>query len=182
MSMTSDFSADEVIRLLQLEALPVEGGYFSRYYCAGEEMAGPLLPERYGRNKLFGTGIYYLRTADPNSFSALHRLPSDEIHHFYLGDPIEVLLLYPDGRGEVVVMGQDIRRGQRLQLVVPAGVWQGGRLAPGGRWGLIGATMAPGFDDLDYQGGEQAELVRRYPQFKGRIEQLTRPGEPLRME
>jgi uncharacterized protein len=181
MTNTSEISAEEIIHLLHLEPLPVEGGYFDQYYRSSEYIPAAALPERYGHDKLMGTGIYFLRTTDPDSFSALHFLPTDEIHHFYLGDPVETLLLYADGHGEVVVLGQDIRQGQKLQMVVPAGVWQGGRLAPGGRWALIGATMAPGFDEQDYQGGSREDLIGRYPQFKERIKQLTRPGENLRM-
>src|SRR5207245_2095434 len=102
------------------------------------------LPARYGTDRWAGTAIYYLLT--PDTFSALHRLPTDEVYHFYLGDPVEMLQLWPDGSGRVGTLGQDVRAGQLLQVIVPRGVWQGSRLRPGGAFALLGTTMAPGFD------------------------------------
>ena len=123
---------DELIRMLELEPLPGEGGYFRQTWVAPDRIAG--------------TAIYYLVTDDPHGFSAMHRLPTDEVYHFYLGDPVEQLLLHADGTSEVVVLGQDLSAGQRVQHVAPRDVWQGTRLVAGGRWALLGTTMAPGFD------------------------------------
>ena len=83
---------------------------------------------RYRSARIFGSAIYYLLTAEPDCFSALHKLPTEEIYHFYLGDPVEMLLLYPDGRIERVILGQDLLGGQQVQFVVPTqcrakGVW-----------------------------------------------------------
>ena len=167
-------TADQVIELLQLIPLPVEGGHFRQTYRSEETVPAGALPARYGRAKTLGTAIYYLLTPDPDSFSALHRLPTEEVYHFYLGDPVEMLLLRPDGGSERVVLGQDLLAGQRVQHVVPRGVWQGSRLADGGRFALMGTTMAPGYDEHDYTGGERDDLVRRYPAEADRIRRLTR--------
>ena len=99
---------------------------------APERVAGGVLGARYPRATTVGTAIYYLVTAAPDGFSALHRLPTDEIYHFYLGDPVEQLLLHPDGRSEVIVLGHDIAAGQRVQHVAPRDTWQGTRLREGG--------------------------------------------------
>ncbi|HWW92062.1 MAG TPA: cupin domain-containing protein, partial [Vicinamibacteria bacterium] len=101
-----------------------------------------------------------------------------EVYHFYLGDPVELLLLHADGRSELAVLGADLMAGQSVQLVVPRGAWQGSRLRAGGRLALLGTTMAPGWDALDYEGGEREALIRRYPGEAERIRALTRthPG------
>ena len=167
-------TADEIIEFLSLQPLPVEGGYFRQSYRASESISANALPARYGRDKPICTAIYYLLTSDPDSFSALHRLPSDEIYHFYLGDPVEMLVLYPNGESAVVGLGPDLRAGQRVQFVVPAGVWQGSRLAAGGTFALLGTTMAPGYDEADYTGGERGALSERYPDRGDLIRELTR--------
>lgn len=157
---------------LGLEPLPEEGGYFAETYRSSLTVPHAVLPRAYRSDRSIGTAIYYLLT--PDTFSAMHRLSGDEVYHFYLGDPIELLLLYPDGKGEVVAMGQDLERGMRLQTVVPGGVWQGASLKAGGRFALLGTTMAPGFAFDDFQLAERAALVRDHPLFTESIERLTR--------
>jgi predicted cupin superfamily sugar epimerase len=167
-------TAERLIALLRLVPLPVEGGHYRETFVADETIAAGALPARYGRPKTLSTAIYYLLTADPDSFSALHRLPTEEVFHFYLGDPVEMLMLHPDGRGERVALGHGLEAGQRVQHVVPRGVWQGTRLLDGGRFALMGTTMAPGFDRQDYENGDRDELIRRYPAEADRIVRLTR--------
>lgn len=167
-------TANDLIALLDLEPLPVEGGCFRQTWHSRDIVPAGALDPRYGRPKAAGTAIYYLLTDEQDSFSALHRLPTDEVFHFYLGDPVEQLLLHPGGRHEIVTLGPDLRAGQRVQSVVPRGVWQGARLAAGGRFALLGTTMAPGFDPLDYEGGIRAPLAAEYPAAAAIIEALTR--------
>lgn len=167
-------TARQIIELLRLEPLPLEGGYFRQTYRAAETLPSRALPSRYGRDKPLGTAIYYLLTSEPDSFSALHRLPTDEIYHFYAGDPVELLLLHPDGGSETILLGSDLAAGQRVQTLAAHGSWQGSRLVPGGAWALLGTTMAPGYDDLDFELGDRDELSRRYPERAHRIRSLTR--------
>ena len=167
-------TAEEIIGVLKLRPLPVEGGLYRQTYVASEEIGAEALAIRYGRTKSLCTAIYYLLTDQPQSFSALHRLPTDEVYHFYLGDPVEMLLLHPEGRSEVIVLGQDLLAGQFVQHVVPAGVWMGSRVFEGGQFALLGTTMAPGYDDLDYEGGNAEELERQYPERASLIRQLSR--------
>ncbi|MGB7548272.1 MAG: cupin domain-containing protein, partial [Terracidiphilus sp.] len=119
-----------------------------------------------------GTAIYYLLEA--GTFSEMHVLASDEIFHFYLGDPLEMLQLYADGSSAVFVLGPDLAAGQQVQLVVPAGVWQGTRLVDGGKVALLGCTVTPGFDFADYRNASYAELVQKWPEQAERIKALTR--------
>jgi len=165
---------EEIIELLKLEPLPLEGGLYRQSYVAGEKIAAEALPMRYGRAKPLCTAIYYLLTDQPNSFSALHRLPTDEVYHFYLGDRVEMLLLHPEGRSEIIKLGHDLLLGEHVQYVVPAGVWQGSRLAEGGHSALMGTTMAPGYDDIDYQPGSAEELELLYPDRSELVRSLAR--------
>ena len=109
----------------------------------------------------------------PNTYSALHRLQSDEIFHFYLGDPIRMLQLDGDGKGRTIVLGPDVLHGQQLQVLAPRGVWQGSVLEPGGTFGLVGCTVAPGFDYVDYEHGDRQALLSAYPAFAEMIRRLT---------
>jgi predicted cupin superfamily sugar epimerase len=157
-------SAAELARFFRLEPLPLEGGLF-RQTWAGQEQAD---------GHPSGTAILLLLSAEDGHFSALHRLPRDEVWHFYLGDPVQLLLLEPDGGSRVEVLGQDVRAGQHVQYVVPGGTWIGARVRPGGDRALLGSTMAPGFVPADYEGGDEAELSARYPLHAGLIRALCR--------
>jgi uncharacterized protein len=170
---------DELIRLYNLKPLPVEGGLFTQSYRSDVTLAPDALPPRYTAERPAGVAIMYLLTPDPNSFSALHRLPTDEIYHFYLGDPVHLLQLYPDGRSEHITLGQDVLNGQRVQYVAPREVWQGSFLLPAGKFALIGTTMAPGYVHSDYIGGERSALIAQYPHEATLITRLTRLEAPL---
>jgi predicted cupin superfamily sugar epimerase len=164
----------DVIRVLDLQPLPGEGGYFRQTWRSPDVAASGALGARYSRETVLGTAIYYLVTDGADGFSALHRLPTDEIYHFYLGDPVEQLLLHPDGHSERVVMGQDLAAGHRVQQVAPRDVWQGTRLVQGGAWALLGTTMAPGFDHTTCEFGTRETLCRQYPERAELITALTR--------
>jgi predicted cupin superfamily sugar epimerase len=168
----NDMTAKEVIERLGLKPLPGEGGYFVETHRAAERLKSETLKGAHNGSRSLSTAIYYLLTAE--TFSAMHRLPGDEIYHFYLGDPVEMLLLKPDGSGEKIILGQDLNAGMRPQLLVKGGVWQGSHLLPGGKFALMGTTMAPGFEFEDYHGGQRAELMRMYPKFCALVSELTR--------
>ena len=165
-------TADEIKRLLNLEAHPCEGGWFIQTWRSEERIPHEALPARYSAARAAGTCIYYL--LEPGTFSEMHRLASDEIFHFYLGDPVEMLQLHPDGSARTVTLGSDLAAGQHPQLIVPKHVWQGSRLVPGGKLALLGCTVSPGFDYADYETDREAPLSLQYPQFAELIRQLTR--------
>ena len=168
-------TADELKRLLHLEPHPREGGWFRQTWKAEETLPAGALPARYaaGRTagRAAGTAIYYL--LEPNSFSEMHRLQSDEVFHFYLGDAVEMLQLLPDGSGRRVLIGSNVAAGESPQVVVPQGVWQGSRLVPGGRLALLGCTVSPGFEYEDYDSGRREELIQHWPEWRDLITDLT---------
>ncbi len=169
--MPAPLTPEDVIRLLNLEPHPEEGGFFAETYRSAESMRPGHLQNQYDGPRSFGTAIYYMLT--PDTYSHIHRLKSDEIFHFYLGAPCEMLQLHPDGRTETIILGQDIAAGQKLQVLAPKGVWQGTRLLPGGGFGLLGCTVAPGFEYADYDHGDRAALIRQYPMAEKLITLLT---------
>jgi predicted cupin superfamily sugar epimerase len=165
-------NAEEIIKILNLQEHPVEGGYFLETYKSSQTITVENLPPGYKGDRSFSTAIYYMLV--PGTYSEMHRLKGDEVFHFYSGSPVEMLQLFPDGSGKKIIIGNDIMQGESPQVLAPAGVWQGSRLLPGGDFALMGATVAPGFDYSDYQSGKREELVLEYPQFKELISLLTR--------
>lgn len=170
-TLSPNLSADDIIRILELKPHPEEGGFFAETYRSTETVAADHLPKRYHGPRFHGTAIYYLLT--PDTYSHLHRLESDEIFHFYLGDPCEMLQLHPDGSVKTITLGQNIAEGEQMQTVVRQGIWQGARLLPGGKFGLLGCTVAPGFEYADYEHGDRATLMRHYPEARELITLLT---------
>jgi len=165
-------TADEVKKLLQLTPLEMEGGFFRETYRSRWQISPDYLPEGVSGPRSLATAIYFMVT--PESFSTLHRLPGTEVFHFYLGDPVEMLQLHPDGKTQVVTLGQDLAAGQPPQVVVRGNVWQGCKLAQGGKLALLGTTMSPGFDYADYETGVRSELIAQYPDMAEAIRQYTR--------
>lgn len=144
---------EHVIELLGLMPLSDEGGMFRQHYVDEHS-----------------TAIYFLVRRD--DFSALHRLSGPEVYHFYSGDPLQMLLLYPGGRVERQILGVDLSVGHRPSVSVPGGVWQGSETT--GEWSLVGATMAPGFRPEMFELGHRQALMGEYPSAAVEIARLTR--------
>ena len=148
---------ERVAGLLGLQPLPEEGGLYRQTFADAHSSA-----------------IYFLLLAP--DFSALHRLAATETYHWYAGSPLRLLLLHGDGedggRVEEPTLGACFDAGERPQIVVPAGTWQGS--SPAGAWSLVGTTMAPPFAWSGFRLGERAELLDRWPSARARITALTR--------
>jgi uncharacterized protein len=164
-------TADELIALLNLKPHPEEGGFFRETYRSADRLAAAHLPPRYQGDRSASTAIYYLLT--PTSISALHRVATDEVFHFYLGDPVRMLQLGPGKTAREIILGSDVAAGQQLQVVVPCGIWQGSLLEPSGRFALFGCTVAPGFEYEDYEHGNRAELTAQFPEHAEMVRRLT---------
>ena len=150
-----DLDPAELVAHLRLEPIPVEGGWFRVTW----------------RSTVAGAIVALFSDAD-DGFSALHRLGVTELWFAHGGAPFELVLLHPDGHGELVVLGHDIGAGEQVSWVVPAGVWMGGR--PRGRWSMLSTVTVPPFADEVFEIGRRQELVAAYPQWRTRIEALTR--------
>ena len=167
--------AGRLIAHYHMQRIPQEGAWYAVTYTSGDVLDGDLLPPRYaGRPHAAGGAIVALLTA--RDFSAMHRLKTDEVWHFYGGAPLGLLLLYPDGKGRVVTLGGNVLGGEFAQFTVPAGVWQGGLpvARSAARYSFVGTQMAPAFDPTDFEIGYRDALTRQYPAFAKTIGRLTR--------
>ena len=181
---TGKLTADEIKEILHLTPHPTEGGWYVRTYESHATIGQRALDLRYPGDRHTGTAIYYL--LEPGTFSEMHRLRSDELFHFYLGDAVEMLQLVPPhpelrdefdpGASERILIGNDLAAGQRPQVLAPHGVWQGSRLLSGGSFALLGCTVSPGFEFEDYEAGKRDELIAQWPEHAELIRALTHAG------
>lgn len=169
-------TVQEIIRRFRLSPLSGEGGMFRRTYCSVDMLPAEVFSDRYakGGKRPAGSAIQYLIT--PECYSRLHMLPTDEVYHFYLGDPVRLFLIPPEGDPKTIILGHDVLAGMEVQFVVPAGWWQGSCLATGGEWALLGTTMAPAYADDDYLDADPVLLSARYPAYAEEIRHLTKPA------
>ena len=161
-----------MLRHYRFERLPVEGTLFKSTWRAEQKSIdkGPA-----------GTAMIGLYANEPESVSCFHKLDFDEVWHVYGGDTFTLYLLYPDGTTEDVVMGSNIAEGEKIQYVIPAGVWQAGCLNDGGRYALFGCTMAPGFTGTCFEAGLADELIKQYPSKADIIKKLSVNGHQTNM-
>jgi predicted cupin superfamily sugar epimerase len=166
----TDKTARYWIEKLQLEAHP-EGGYFRQTYRSDVMIAREALPAGFAGARAASTAIYFLLEGE--NFSAFHRLRSDEVWHFYAGDPLVVHVISPEGSYSSILLGCELEAGQVLQAVVLAGCWFASHVADWSSFAVVGCTVAPGFDFEDFEMGKREELVAKYPQHREVIEGLT---------
>ena len=146
-----------------------ERGFYAETYRADTRVTAA----SHEGDRSAATAIYFLVTAD-TPVTSLHRLKSDEVFHLYEGGPLEILRLQEDGRWDVARLGLDVGRGERPQAVVRAGTWFGTLLDAGATHGLMGCTVAPGFEFADFELAEGPELEVRYPGAADRIHRMRR--------
>ena len=161
-----------LIEHYQFKPLPVEGTMFVSTYRAEQEV---------GAGEPIGSAIIAMYCDEPHSVSLFHKLTVDEVWHFYAGDPLRLILLYPDGSSKDVIMGNDPLHEQQVQFVIPAGVWQAGHLVDGGRYALFGCSMAPGFTVEMFEGGIREQLLAVYPERAADIQRLGCAPDHTRM-
>jgi uncharacterized protein len=162
-----NIEAEKIIAQLALAPLPGEGGFFRSSWVSSTRLAN---------GRAAGSAIWFLLTAD--DFSAFHRMPAEEVWHFYHGDPVEhVALVAANDAARVTVLGPELFAQQTPQLTVPGGVWQGARLLPAGRqrgWALLGCTVTPAWDETEFELGSRAALLGEFPGATRWIGALTR--------
>lgn len=172
--MKDDDLVKKIIKKFDMIPLENEGGYFTETYRSQELILKEHLPLRYKSERCFLTSILYLIT--PDSFSSLHKVVSDEMFHFYLGDPVVMLNLFEDGKGQEIKLGSNIFGGEQVQYLVPKNTWQGAKLVKGGRFALLGTTVSPGFEYEDFilAKAYESEIINKYPEFSVLITELIR--------
>jgi predicted cupin superfamily sugar epimerase len=163
--------AGTLIEKLRLLPHP-EGGYYRETYRSADILPAAGLPTRYGAARAASTAIYFLLADDQRS--TLHRLRSDEVWHFYAGSALLLSVIHPDGRLERITLGPDFDQGEAFQAVVPAGAWFGAEVSVAESYALVGCTVAPGFDFLDFETADRAALLTLYPGHRAVIQRLTR--------
>lgn len=167
--MPSD-KLNKLVSTLDLMPHP-EGGYYKETYRSRELVSTMELPARYSGSRCFATAIYFLLVKE--SFSALHRIKSDETWHFYEGSPIEVIMISESGKLTIQMLGNNWSEGHVPQFTVPGGTWFGSRVS-GGEYGLAGCTVYPGFEFADFEMADRKTLSERYPMHASIIKELTR--------
>jgi len=169
MEAQHDMSVTELAEQLALSRHP-EGGWFAETYRSAEILPADALPPRFGAARCCSTAILFLLEA--GDFSALHRIKSDEIWHFYAGAALLVHVIEPGGGYRVIRLGSNIAQGELFQAVVPAGCWFGAEST--GAFTLVGCTVAPGFDFRDFEMASADQLCACYPQHQALVRRLTR--------
>jgi uncharacterized protein len=166
----SRVTPEALIKTFDLEPHP-EGGYFRETYRAEGLISHKFLPDTFNGARHYSTAILYLLTTGAKS--RLHRIASDEVWHFYMGDPLTIVQLHPTGSVESVVLGHDILAEQRLQIIIPAGTWFGAYLNKGSQYSFVGCTVSPGFDFADFELGKREQLMKQFPHAQELIDMLT---------
>jgi len=148
-----------------------EGGYFKEMYRSDEEIIQEHLPDRYVGKRKFSTAIYFMLAGE--QFSALHRIKSDEMWHFYTGSSLTVYVIDETGNLSEIKLGTDFEKGEIPQAVVKRNCWFGAKINEKDSYSLVGCTVAPGFHFDDFEMGDRKKLIELFPQHKEVIVKLT---------
>ncbi len=161
--------SEQIIKDLGLESHP-EGGFYKETYRSERSFSGFKLIGFDG-DRSYCTGIYFMLTQ--GTFSAFHKIKSDEMWHHYDGAPIELHMISPEGEYSLVIIGKDFANGEHPQYVVPAGYWFGSRVKGDAEFSLLGCTVSPGFDFQDFVLPSRIEFSQLFPQHTKIIAELT---------
>lgn len=163
----SNQKAEAWIRNLDLEAHP-EGGYYKETYRSGLSSTF----DNFDDSRNASTAIYFMLTS--GNFSAFHRIRSDEMWHFYDGNPVSIFTIDVQGVLKEIKLGLNIANGELPQAIVPAGCWFASSVAAGGDYALVGCTVSPGFDFKDFELANREELINSFPEHRDVILNYTR--------
>ena len=163
--------ANEYISALKLKAHP-EGGYYREVYRSYETIEKECLASRYSGSRSASTSIYFMLTK--NEISHFHRITSDEIWHHYDGGCIHIYVINNQGKLEVRKIGKNLNKGESLQVVIENGQWFAARVEEGREFGLVGCTVAPGFDFADFELAEKQDLITAFPNHETIISEFTK--------
>jgi predicted cupin superfamily sugar epimerase len=150
----------------------IEGGGFSEVYRSLLVFTSDQLPPQFTGSRPACTHIHFM--LEKGQFSAFHRIRSDELWHFYSGDPLIVYEIDETGILIEHLLGSDPGAGQSFFCVIKGGNWFASRLAGEGEYGLVGCTVAPGFDFADFELAKKDELLHQFPDHAALINALCR--------
>lgn len=164
-------TVEQIIKQLNLSPHP-EGGYYKETYRSTGQIDKPSLPEVYGSERNYCTGIYFLLTSD--TFSAFHKINQDEMWHFYQGTTIELHIISESGVHTKHLIGTNFDRGEVPQLVVPGNHWFAAKVIEKDSFALVGCTVSPGFSFEDFVLPTRTELLQLFPQHVDVITEFSR--------
>jgi hypothetical protein len=159
-AMAGELTADDVLKLLQLEP-NATCGFVRLTFVSQQSIAPGGLPAPFADGRPAGSALYFMVT--PVAPVRLHRIRNDQLYHYYLGDPIELFMLHGNGTTERVVVGPDLRAGERVQHLIPGNTFHTARVIGRGRWFLGASTEWPGVVPADVEIGDLDALARKYP-------------------
>lgn len=171
--MPEHVSADEIRSLLKLEP-NATCGFVRETYKSDLKIAPDGLPAPFADGRPLGSALYFMVT--PEAPVKLHRIKNEQLYHYYLGDPIEVLMLRDNGDSELVIVGPNIVGGQLLQLFIPGNTFHTARITGNRRWFLGASTEWPGVVPEDVELGDVEGLAAKYPEAAADIRKFPVPA------
>jgi uncharacterized protein len=158
--MPDDLTADEIRKLLALEPNATCGFVLPTYHTK-QAIAPGGLEAPFADGRPLGSALYFMVT--PIAPVRLHRIRNDQLYHYYRGDPIELFLLYEDGNTERIIVGPDLRGGERVQQLIPGNTFHTARVIGRRKWFLGASTAWPGVTPADVEIGNLDALAAKFP-------------------
>ena len=168
--MADELAAEDVRKLLDLEP-NATCGFVRITYVSSQSVAAGGLPPPFGDGRPVGSELYFIVT--PTAPVRLHRIRNDQLYHYYLGDPLEVFLLHSDGTSERIIVGPDLRAGERVQLLIPGNTFHTARVLGRRRWFLGASTEWPGVVPADVEIGNLDALAAQYPSVAAELREIA---------
>lgn len=173
-AMANDMTFQEVEKLLGLKP-NATCGYVRVTFMSEKRIAPGGLPAPFASGRPVGSALYFMLT--PQEPVKLHRIMNDQLYHYYMGDPIEVLMMLEDGSTQFHVVGPDLRKGQTVQLFIPGGTFHTARVTGERRWFLGASTEWPGVEPADVELGKADELIKKFPKVANEIRTWPLPAK-----
>jgi uncharacterized protein len=174
-AMPETVTAEEIRALLKLEPNQT-CGFVRETYKSDLTIAPGGLPAPFADGRPLGSALYFMVT--PQAPVKLHRIKNDQLYHYYLGDPIEVLLMRENGVSELVIVGPNIVGGHLVQLFIPGNTFHTARITGKRRWFLGASTEWPGVvPSKDVELVNADELAAKYPDAAADIREFPVPAE-----
>ena len=172
-TMVSAMTFDDVRKLLDLTP-NATCGYVRVTFISKHKVAAGGMQAPFADGRPAGSALYFMLT--PQEPVKLHRIRNDQLYHYYLGDPIEVLMMLQDGSTELHIVGPDLRKGHKVQLLIPGGTFHTARIIGERRWFLGASTEWPGVEPKDVELGNADALAAKYPKVAAEIRSFPLPA------